>query len=144
MQKRQVRLVKAAGLEGDGMAELTEKQLVEKANVALDLMGLQAEDKLTGTRFVGVSKLNGTGGVMYEMDSEEAAKWLKGGDVMKAFIAKMGSTADYRAQTYEVVVDWVPTMLDMGQMGALESIEQVSGCKGGGGISETSCRTEYD
>jgi hypothetical protein len=46
---------------------------------------------------------------------------------MKAFIVKMGSTADYRAQTYEVVVDWVPTMLDMGQMGALESIEQASG-----------------
>jgi hypothetical protein len=34
MQKRWVQLVKAAGLEGDGMAELTEKQLVEKANVA--------------------------------------------------------------------------------------------------------------
>jgi hypothetical protein len=49
MQKRWVRLVKAAGLEGDGMAELTEKQLVEKANVALDLMGLQAEDKPEGT-----------------------------------------------------------------------------------------------
>jgi len=31
------------------MAELTEKQLVEKANVALDLMGLQAEDKPAGT-----------------------------------------------------------------------------------------------
>jgi hypothetical protein len=37
-------------------------------------MGLQAEDKLEGTRFVGVSKLNGVGGVMYEMDSEEAAE----------------------------------------------------------------------
>jgi hypothetical protein len=34
MQKKWVQLVKAAGLEGDGMAELTEKQLVEKANVA--------------------------------------------------------------------------------------------------------------
>ena len=30
----------------------------------------------------------------------------------------------YRAQMYEVVVDWVPIMLDMGHMGALESIEQ--------------------
>ena len=102
------------------MAELTEKQLVEKANVALDLMGLQAEDKPVGTQFVGVSKLNGAGGVMYELDSEEAAKWLKENSVMKAFIVKMGSTADYRAQTYEVVVDWVPMTLDVSQMGALE------------------------
>jgi hypothetical protein len=65
MQKQRVRLVKAAGLEGDRMAELTEKQLVEKVNITLDLMGLQAEDKPEGTRFVGVSKLNGAGGVMY-------------------------------------------------------------------------------
>jgi len=119
-------LVKAAGLEADGMAELTEKQLVEKANMALDLMGLQAEDKPEGTQFMGVSKLNGMGGVMYEIDMEEVAEWLKGGDVMKAFIAKVGSTTDYMAQMYEVVVDWVPTTLDMGQMGALESIKQAS------------------
>lgn len=66
MQKRWVQLVKAAGLEGDGMAELMEKQLVEKANIVLDLMGLQTEDKLEGTRFVGVSKLDGAEGVMYE------------------------------------------------------------------------------
>jgi len=82
MQKQRVQLVKVAGMEGDGMAELTEKQLVEKANVALDIMGLQAEDKLEGTRFVGVSKLNGAGRVMYEMNLEEVAKWLKGGNVV--------------------------------------------------------------
>jgi len=109
------------------MAELTEKQLVEKANMALDLMGLQAEDKPEGTRFVGVNKLNGAGGVMYEMNLEEVAEWLKGGDVMKVFIGKMRSTVDYKVQTYEVVVDWALTTFDMNQMGALESVEQVSG-----------------
>ncbi|KAF8237866.1 hypothetical protein L208DRAFT_1375393 [Tricholoma matsutake] len=108
MQKRWVQLVKAAGLERDGMAELTE---------ATDLMGLQAEDKPEGTQFVGVSKLNGAGGVMSEMYLEGAAEWLKGGDVIKV----------YRAQTYEVVMDWVLTTLDMGHMGALELIEQASG-----------------
>ena len=54
---------------------------------------------------------------------------MGGGDVMKAFIAKMGSTADYRAQTYEVVVDCAPMTMDMGQMGALESMEQASGLR---------------
>ena len=33
------------------------------------------------------------------------------------------SSTDYRAQTYEVVVDWVSTTLDVGQMGAWEAIE---------------------
>ncbi|KAF8231878.1 hypothetical protein L208DRAFT_1274819 [Tricholoma matsutake] len=128
MQKQWVQLVKPAGLKVDGVVELTEKQLVEKANVALDLMGLQAEDKPDGTRFVGATKLRGAaGGAMYEMNSEEVVDWLKEGDVMKAFIAKMGSTADYKAQTYEVVMDWVPVTFDPQQIGALEMVEQSSG-----------------
>ena len=124
MQKRWVRLVKAAGLEVDGVVELTEKQLVEKANVALDLMGLQAEDKPDGTIFVGATKLRGAaGGAMYEMNLEEAVEWLKEGDMMKVFITKMGSTADHKAQTYEVVVDWVLVMFNPQQTGALELVE---------------------
>jgi hypothetical protein len=127
MQKRRVRLVKAAGLETDGMADLTEKQLVEKANVALELMEVQAESRPDGTRFVGATKLRGiAGGALYELNSEEAATWLKEDEVMKAFTAKMGSTADYKAQTYEVMVDWVPTTFDPQQIGVLEMIEKAS------------------
>ena len=74
-----------------------------------------------------MNKLSGAGGVIYEINLEEVAKWLKGGDMMKAFIQKMGSMADYKAQTYEVVVDWVLTTFDMNQMGALELVEQASG-----------------
>lgn len=91
-QKRRVRLVKATGLETDGMAGLSERQLVEKANLALDMMEEQTEEKPNETRFVGATKLRGAaGGAIYEMNSEEAAEWLKGRRVMKAFIAKMGS-----------------------------------------------------
>jgi hypothetical protein len=125
IQKQKVRLVQAAGIEVDGLAELTEKELVVKANVALDLMGLQAEDKPERTRFVGASKVKG--GAMYEMNSEEAAVWLKQGNVMKAFVAKMGSTASYKVQTYEVMLDWVPVTFELHLTGSLESVEQVSG-----------------
>jgi len=55
---------------------------------------------------VGVSKLNRVGGVMYEMDSEEAAERLKGSNVMKAFIVKMGSTADYQGTNIHMKWWW--------------------------------------
>jgi hypothetical protein len=49
--------MQAAGIEVDGSDELTEKELVMKANMALDIMGLQGEDKPDGTRFVGARKM---------------------------------------------------------------------------------------
>ena len=50
--------------------------------------------------------MNRVGGVMYEMDSEEAAKRLKGSNVMKAFIVKMGSTADYQGTNIHMKWWW--------------------------------------
>ena len=37
-QKRKIRLIKAAGMVGDGTNDLAEKQLVGKANLALGMM----------------------------------------------------------------------------------------------------------
>ena len=39
------------------LAALTEKELVEKANLTLNLMGIQAGDAPQGTTFVGAKKL---------------------------------------------------------------------------------------
>jgi len=75
---------------------------------------------------VGVSKLNGAG-VVYELDLEEVAEGLKESSVMKAFHSKDVVNGRLQGTNNEVVVDWVPMMLDISQMGALESIEQASG-----------------
>jgi hypothetical protein len=48
---------------------LTEKELVMKTNMALDIMGLQGEDKPDRTRFVGGRKMKA--GAIYKMNSEE-------------------------------------------------------------------------
>ena len=119
--------MRAIGMEGEVMGDLTEKQMVEKANLALEIMGTLAEEKPDKVKFVGASRMNGTGGVLYEMNEEGAAEWLRKVKVMELFMAKMGSMIDFRAQTYEIIVDWVPTTLDITQAGALEIIEQTSG-----------------
>ena len=56
IQKRKLRLMQATRIEVNGSNESTEKELVMKANMALDIMGLQGEGKPDGTRFVGASK----------------------------------------------------------------------------------------
>ncbi|KAF8814515.1 hypothetical protein BYT27DRAFT_7250011 [Phlegmacium glaucopus] len=45
LQKRRVWMTRAVGMEGDRMNELSRKQLVEKANMAIELMDIPASTK---------------------------------------------------------------------------------------------------
>ena len=69
------------------------------------------------------------GGVTFEFNSREATTWIRGKSIMSDFIANMGSTTDYKEQTFEVVMDWVPVTLDIEQAKARRAIEQVSGLR---------------
>lgn len=126
LQKRKIRLVKATGIGGDGVGDLSEKQWVEKANMALNLMEEQEGDKPAAVYFVGVSKEREDRGVIFEMNSGAAAGWLRDKGVMKEFLAKMGSTVDFKVQTYEVVVDWVPVSFEAEQAAAWKRVEQAN------------------
>jgi hypothetical protein len=126
LQKRKIRLIKATGLGGDGLGDLTEKQWVEKANMALALMEGQEVDKPGEVNFIGVNKEREDRGVIFELNSGAAAGWLKEKRVMSAFLAKMGSTMDFKVQTYEVVMDWVPVTFEAEQATAWKRVEQAN------------------
>lgn len=55
--------------------DLTEKELVTKANTALDLMGWEGLDKPQHTTFVAARKLR-NGDIMYQVNTSEAAEWM--------------------------------------------------------------------
>ena len=129
LQKRKFRLIKASGMVGAGMDALTEKQLVEKANMALALMEEVGEGKPNDVKVVGANKDRGEGGVTFEMNSGEAVGWLKGKDVMGEFLVKMGSTADFKEQLYEVVLDWVPVTFEVDLPAAWKGVEQANGLR---------------
>ena len=128
-QKRKIRLIKATGMVGEGMSELMEKQLVEKANIALGLMAEGEESRPEVVKFVGASKERGLGGVMYEMNTTEAATWLKEKTTMSDFLNNMGSTMDFKDQMYDVVVNWIPVSIKTEQPSAWRAVEKTSGLK---------------
>jgi len=109
LQRRQILL---DGIEGVKMVAdgLTERELVEKANLALEGMGIMASDKPTGTKFVAAKKLRNRG-VIFEMDSEMAANWLKKKDVQGTFAGSFGGSAQIKDCNYQVVVQYVLTEL---------------------------------
>ena len=129
LQKKRIRLIKATGMGGDGLGDLTEKQWVEKANMALTLMEGQEENRPEGVNFVGVSKEKENMGVIFELNTIEVAVWMKDKRVMTAFLAKMGLMVDFKMQTYEVVVDYVPVSFDVDQLADWKRVEQASGLR---------------
>ena len=90
---------------GDGTNDLTEKQLVGKANLALGMMMEGEDSRPEGAKFVGANKERGLGRVSYELNTEEVAMWLKVKATMLNFLSNMGSTMDFKEQSYKVVMD---------------------------------------
>ena len=128
-QQRKIRLIKATGMVGEGLSNLSKKQLVEKASLVLAMMVEGTGNKPVEVRFIGANKERGQGGVTYELNSMEATDWIKERTIMSNFLENMGSTTDYKEQTYKVVMDWVPIMLNIEQAKGWRAIEQASGLK---------------
>ena len=123
-QQKKIRLIKETGMVGEGLSELTEKQLVEKANLALGMMIEREESRPAMVKFVGASKERGLGGVTYEMTTVEAVNWLKEKINMTDFLANMGSTTNYKEQTFKVVIDWVPASFKVELQDSWRVVEQ--------------------
>ena len=77
-------------------------QLVSLANDALCGM----EDPLAH-RFVGARQLN-NGGLLLEMDSEEAATWIGGPHNKATFLSRFAHDAAFKSRMYSLVVQFVP------------------------------------
>ena len=129
MQQRKIRLIKAMGMVGEGLSDLSEKQLVEKASLALVMMVEGSGNKPEEVKFIGANKERGLGGVTYELNSKEATNWIKEKMNMSDLLVNMGSTTDYKEQTFKVIMDWVPTTLDVNHAESWRVIKQASGLK---------------
>ncbi|KAF5374638.1 hypothetical protein D9615_008935 [Tricholomella constricta] len=110
----------------EAIAGLTEKLLIEKAKMTLDLMGIGGLDAPRGIAFVAVRKLR-NGGALYEMNSTEAAAWLRGEDVKKLFVEKFGAEVELKDRAYPLLVEFVPTSLGDNAAEAVREIERANG-----------------
>jgi hypothetical protein len=69
----------------DALPDLMEKELVTKANTALDLMGWEGLDKPRHTAFLAARKLC-NGDILYQVNEVKAAEWLQQKDVQESFM----------------------------------------------------------
>lgn len=108
---------------------LNPKQLVEKGNMAIRLIaeeiGWDDEDRPPpeDAKFISAQSLK-NGGVLLEMDSEEAADWVREKNIRRKFEAKMGGTAIVKARQYQVVARFVSAGLKESLANTVEEIER--------------------
>jgi len=107
---------------------LNERELVTKANEALDKMKEGHELGPKGTKVVGARKLR-KGGVIYELNSAEAARWLR--REKAAFTVGVGGTSVVKERVVDVIVEYVPTSFNPDALAEGHKIETDSGLSRG-------------
>ena len=88
-------------------SDLTEKELVTKANTTLELMDTDALEMPPGVAFVGAKKMR-NGNILYQLNTYDAGNWMKMEDVQKVFMENYGGTASMQNKLYYVIAEFVP------------------------------------
>lgn len=104
------------GIEGVSSAAggLAPAEIVAKANIALTAARLEAEGNGYEPRsdpLAVAAKVLENGGVVLELDSEEAVEWVTDQLVRKTFEANFGGSAKLVDQLHHVVVSFLPVTL---------------------------------
>ena len=139
---QQVLIDRAPGTNHNGLEELTEKELTEKARVALEQMDQGDEPTSTPIQFVGARKLR-NGGVIYEMGSPDAAQWLKNGANMFRFLQVFSATSVIKQRAYPTVVEYIPLSFKPDDRNQLESVEKENSLEAEGILSARWIKPAY-
>jgi hypothetical protein len=113
----------------EGVAALSEQDLVNRATAAIDRMGIQAGDKPEGFAFVAATKL-AHGGICYRMTDRASADWLKKPDVRVAFADKFGGGGHLKDKAYPVIVEYASTEFDPTNVSGLDAVARLNGIPG--------------
>ncbi|KAF8503954.1 hypothetical protein JB92DRAFT_3123191 [Gautieria morchelliformis] len=108
-------------VEHNALTELTEQELVAKANEALEQ--LEGDTQGTEVTFIG-AKILANGGIVYELGNPTAASWVQQNKAR--FAEKLGGTSVVKERAASVLVEYVPVTHALEAMGELKKIERDS------------------
>ncbi len=124
-KERTVYIDYTAAEDGAEARKLTHEELVEKANVALQLMGIEVDDRPKGTTFKAVTKQR-NGGLLYEMSTKEGAAWLKRPDVLPEFVRYYDDRARAKGAMFPYMCKFVPVAFQINNFDERRQVEEDS------------------
>jgi hypothetical protein len=107
--------------EQDTLGKLTEQELVAKANEAIN--NLEEDHDLINIAFIGAKKL-ANGGIVFDLDTEEAARWIQANK--SKFVSKFSGTATIKDRALTVIVEYVPLSHSPEALAEMRQIERHS------------------
>ena len=113
-------------VSGVSAVQLTEQELVQKAMLALELMRDAGHPHPDGMRFLTVKRLR-HGGLLYKLNTKEAALWLQRPENMQPFTTKFGHDASITAKNYACLLRNAPVYLHPDDPRDLRDLEAVNG-----------------
>jgi hypothetical protein len=125
-------------LSGEGAttaAKQSEKELLQRAQVAIEAMGLRAADKPKPEIFRAVRKLE-HGGIRLQMVDGECAAWLRQVDVRKEFLDAFQGGGAFKDRSYNVILEYVPTTFNTNLLDdERHALERINGIPEGSIVS---------
>ncbi|KAG6867743.1 hypothetical protein C0993_011739, partial [Termitomyces sp. T159_Od127] len=94
-----------------------------------EMMGMQGLDG-SDIEFVTARKLK-NGGILYQLNSTEAAEWLFRQDIQKAFLDKFEADAKVKDRVYNIFLEFVPVGLGNIPAEGLGLVESRNGLRPG-------------
>lgn len=91
----------------ESLSNLTEKELVAKANTTLELMDTDSLEMPPGVAFIGAKKMR-NGNILYQLNTHDAGHWIQTEDVQKSFMENYGGTARMQNKLHYVIAEFVP------------------------------------
>lgn len=130
VKARQVVVRRDKGIEEDqySLAKLSERELVEKGNLAIEAIEATGE-KPEAVSFIAAKKLKG-GDTLLLMNSVEARRWLCSGN-LAAFMEGFDASSRVRTPMLVVVAEFVPVAFEPNDQGELRMLERDSGMSKG-------------
>ncbi|QRV82279.1 Reverse transcriptase from transposon X-element protein [Ceratobasidium sp. AG-Ba] len=110
-----------------GLHNMTEQDLLEQARKAAEKIdGVQLlQGKPEQLRFVSVAK-QANGGLLYELNSVEARRWLVRPDVCNRFTDGFGCAVQIRERKFPILVQHVPISLDVAKKATVDNLEETN------------------
>jgi hypothetical protein len=130
MVNRQVVVECLAGAGESSIANLSEKEILAKAKMAMEMLAKEGAKEAESIQFIHARK-TAKGGAILVTRTEEDARWLKGEAVINHFAEKMGGTILARADLCMVVAEYVPVSFDPELYSAFGQVERESGLRKG-------------
>lgn len=107
IQKCQVLLLNKGGTKGKELAEKSDVEAMKTLNVALGKIG-GGDDR----KFVAVSKLRNSNHLLTEMNTSEAATWLRNISASTRFMLEMGDAIKIASHDNEIIIHFIPVNFD--------------------------------